>query len=72
MTHTEHGLDTTSVQCFREERDELLHDEDCVQLASLGLVRHVTEMGMTPEELKHGILECRNCVDCQQVGMVHE
>jgi len=50
----------------------LLHDPDCMQLANLGLVKHVTKMGMTPEQLKHGILEHGNCSDCQQIGMVHE
>jgi len=66
MMHvTEDGLNMTPMGCFMEERDESPHDPHCTQLSNLGLVKHVTKMGMTPEQLKGRIPECGNCSGCQ-------
>jgi hypothetical protein len=65
-------LDKMPMLCFSEERDALIQSIHCLKLECFGFIKHVTEMGMAPEEAKHRMPKHGNCIDCQRVGMVFE
>jgi len=57
---------------FLQEHERLQRNQYFRKLSDLGLVKHATEMGMSPEELDGRIPEYGNCLGCQSVGFIYE
>jgi len=69
---TEYGVPESLMEQFIAERQRLERNKHFREARSLGLVKHVTEMGTNTVELHERCTRYGNCANCKWVGMIYE
>lgn len=63
---------TLTLEAFHKSRAKIEGDKFFRKLSKKGLISHVTEMGMTAEQLRGRMVQFGNCTNCFRVGSIYE